>query len=928
MLPTINSIQKNVNLHQNSHINEDTYIGKPPFIQLDFQINNVCNARCNFCKIWERPDYNSPDLPAEYWISTAAKLKKLTNIEYICIAGGEPLLYKDLIKVVKGLSDLQITSSLVTNGSLMNKKMCNDLLDAGISNIDFSIDNFAEKHNKTRAIPKLFETCVKAISTIKKINPNASVGLSTLIYEENIDDLPIFLDWVLENLPITKINFQAYNRVLQNYKPHWWEKDPLWPKNKESIIKTLDYLKKRAEEEPERINNLPLQFEKFKKYFLNPNADLGIKCPAGTLNFPIDSQGNVSGCVMESPVGNIKNDNPIEIYNNKFIHAREKAKTCKENCHFLINCYFPAHWKKWNIYVKDMVEDEDKNRKLVYKPGKTVLPPEVREIAKKGIPGYPDIIKYKIDKKFDWIGKYDDIENRKSSLPAPKKIQVIYLCGDTSENHRWGVDLDENDFFKQIDKLKEVTSKGEKHHVIIGIRRTNFHRLDRIVGLVIKLRKSENKIPSFNILPLQDIKYRLYDYLEKLSPICSKQSIEFRIIDSELDNLLMSIENNSKKQDFNQSMFLRSLGPVIKDVFIGPENILLDLTGKCNLDCVYCRKFSPWNKKYWDGQHSELFGKMDFRIIKNILLEAKELGTKNVFLVGGAEPTMHPKFLDIINLIRELNMYVYLVTNGSMLHLYNEHIIDGTMKEISISLSYASEKSWKLVRPNSPLKLMKKIEDNILQLSELKKKYNTKTPTIRALYVINQYNFTEIVDMAYHAKKIGADVIWYQLVHLENFSVDKLYLKKSDMDFVKKELEKAKEVCKKIGMEYHSFIDFEIKHYDKNSGSWGNKGLLSQGCYVGWCFTYVSLRREVFMCCGARMIGLLEKEGSGLKNIWLSEAYTRYRNDGLIMHKENPITLYGRRLYDDYCDSCDNHDQNTMMIDSSLNYDLLKYVER
>jgi len=82
------------------------------------------------------------------------------------------------------------------------------------------------------------------------------------------------------------------------------------------------------------------------------------------------------------------------------------------------------------------------------------------------------------------------------------------------------------------------------------------------------------------------------------------------------------------------------------------------------------------------------------------------------------------------------------------------------------------------------------------------------------------------------------------------------------------------------------------------------------------------------MCCGARMIGLLEKDGSGLKDVWLSDAYTRYRNDGLIMHKENPLTLYGRLLYDDYCDSCDNHDQNTMMVDAALNYDLLRFVER
>ncbi|AJF61844.1 TPA: radical SAM protein [Candidatus Woesearchaeota archaeon] len=563
----------------------------------------------------------------------------------------------------------------------------------------------------------------------------------------------------------------------------------------------------------------------------------------------------------------------------------------------------------------------------IYGSGKIIIPPEVREIAKKGIPTYPDIIKY--SEKLDVIGKYENIEDRKFPLPSSKNIPLIYLCGDTSENHRWGVDLDENDFFKQVDKLKEAVSKNQEHHIIIGIRRTNFHRLYRIIGLVMEIKGENADIPKFNILPLVDIKSRFYAYLSNLSRACLKQGIEFRIIDSQLDELLSVIENNSRSTGFNMGAFLRTLGPVVKDVFSGPENILLDLSGKCNLDCVYCRKFSPWNKKYWDDQHSELFGMLDIEIVENSLKEAKELGAENVFLVGGAEPTMHPQFGEILKITKDLGLNLDLVTNGSMLHLYKKQIVEyGNCQSINVSLSYASEKSWKLVRPNSPLKLMKKIEDNILELSQLKKDHNVRHPFIQALYVINQYNFTEIVDMAYHAKKIGADKIWYQLVHLENFSVDKLYMKKSDMDFVKKELEKAREVCKEIGIEFHSFIEFEIKHYDKNSGSWGNKGLLSQGCYVGWCFTYVSLRREVFMCCGARMIGLLEKDGSGLKDVWLSDAYTRYRNDGLIMHKENPLTLYGRLLYDDYCDSCDNHDQNTMMVDAALNYDLLRFVER
>ena len=64
------------------------------------------------------------------------------------------------------------------------------------------------------------------------------------------------------------------------------------------------------------------------------------------------------------------------------------------------------------------------------------------------------------------------------------------------------------------------------------------------------------------------------------------------------------------------------------------------------------------------------------------------------------------------------------------------------------------------------------------------------------------------------------------------------------------------------------------------------------------------------------------------RTFWYSDVYRRYRNDGLIMHKENPVDMYGKPLYDKFCDSCDNHDQNITMIDWLKKYDLLRFVER
>jgi MoaA/NifB/PqqE/SkfB family radical SAM enzyme len=304
------------------------------------------------------------------------------------------------------------------------------------------------------------------------------------------------------------------------------------------------------------------------------------------------------------------------------------------------------------------------------------------------------------------------------------------------------------------------------------------------------------------------------------------------------------------------------------------------------------------------------------------------MGVETVLLVGGGEPTLHPKFKEIIELIGKLGMKFNFSTNGVLLGLYNNYLVDGHCDSVTVSLSFASKKSFSSIRPTSNSKVMKNIEKNVKKLAKLKASRKAAYPGIIALYAICKYNYKEILKMVAQAKKIGADTIWFQLTHLEDFSRDKLYIEAKEMEKVKELLSRAKALAQKKGLSFNSFIEFEMNHYDQKRGDWSKKGLLKQGCFVGWHFSFIHLRQEVFMCCGAKTVGILDKGGRGFKDLWFSDAYRRYRNDGLIMHRENPLTIYGKPLYEKYCDSCDNHDQNTKMLKLIKKYKLAEFVQR
>ncbi len=95
--------------------------------------------------------------------------------------------------------------------------------------------------------------------------------------------------------------------------------------------------------------------------------------------------------------------------------------------------------------------------------------------------------------------------------------------------------------------------------------------------------------------------------------------------------------------------------------------ISLDLTQYCNLNCKYCIR----NSIKYESQEFE-YTLDNF----NLFIEFLKLQNKQVLLeIVGGEPTIHPNFIDFINILyKEFpNIYIKLLTNGTAdLALYKQ----------------------------------------------------------------------------------------------------------------------------------------------------------------------------------------------------------------------------------------------------------------
>ena len=128
-----------------------------------------------------------------------------------------------------------------------------------------------------------------------------------------------------------------------------------------------------------------------------------------------------------------------------------------------------------------------------------------------------------------------------------------------------------------------------------------------------------------------------------------------------------------------------------------PLSINLDLTTACNYACDHCID--------WDILNSGI--SYDDDRLQASLRAMAAGGLKSVILIGGGEPTVHPRFREMVRFLKELGLQVAVVTNGGR----NERILDvvDCLDEddwIRLSLDSGSDPTFQAMhKPKKPITL-------------------------------------------------------------------------------------------------------------------------------------------------------------------------------------------------------------------------------
>ena len=195
-----------------------------PFPQsLQIELTSCCNLRCVMCpktlgvsRTEPNKEMNRETL--DYLISSV-----LPYVERIDIVGdGEPLLAMDLLLyLLENAEIFRVPVTICSNGQLLDKEVCQRLIDLNLEDINVSIDAAnAETYSKIRDAD--FSQLIHNLETLKQLKKDSGrdtphLHLSMVAMEDNIHELPMLLD-LAKNLNADSLTIQAMGEVTDEMK--------------------------------------------------------------------------------------------------------------------------------------------------------------------------------------------------------------------------------------------------------------------------------------------------------------------------------------------------------------------------------------------------------------------------------------------------------------------------------------------------------------------------------------------------------------------------------------------------------------------------------------------------------------------------------------------------------------------------------------
>jgi MoaA/NifB/PqqE/SkfB family radical SAM enzyme len=378
----------------------ESAVPMPTFVQL--RVTNLCNLRCKMCGQWgdtgifrsQSSSASATDgalerariqelIGAKRQLARADYVRLLDEIApaqpIISLFGGEPLLYPDILPLIREIKRRGLTCTVITNGGRL-EPLARELVESGIDSVAVSIDGPPHVHDRIRGSADSYAKAAAGVRALaewrRKLGRALPMTLAILpVTELNIDAIGPAIE-ALRELPLDTINVglrwfipprvgAEYERVMREElgveATSWKGFDFDWSTvaaSKEaqmtSLVRLLKGLRRKRLLESARgrpwtsfVPDVPA--EGVPEYFSNFEETFGHRmCPVAWYFAQVEPDGEVVFCgdFPDYFLGNVRRQSFREIWFGEKA-ARFRAKLAKEPLPICARCCGNFVYGKW-----------------------------------------------------------------------------------------------------------------------------------------------------------------------------------------------------------------------------------------------------------------------------------------------------------------------------------------------------------------------------------------------------------------------------------------------------------------------------------------------------------------------------------------------------------------------------------------------------
>ncbi|MBU1198791.1 MAG: GTP 3',8-cyclase MoaA [Nanoarchaeota archaeon] len=184
---------------------------------LRISVTQRCNLKCEYCH--HEGELNPGKEVSEHEIKRIVKTLARFGIKKVKITGGEPLIRKDILQIVRNISSIKDIEeiSMTTNGFLL-EKLAAKLKIAGLTRVNIGCDSL------TSVLPKNIEKVRNAIRAAKKVGLNPIKINMVVLKEINDKEIEKMISFAKENQVILQL-IELINIDTDFYKKHYFPLD-------------------------------------------------------------------------------------------------------------------------------------------------------------------------------------------------------------------------------------------------------------------------------------------------------------------------------------------------------------------------------------------------------------------------------------------------------------------------------------------------------------------------------------------------------------------------------------------------------------------------------------------------------------------------------------------------------------------------------